>query len=63
MLYKKPGGNELWRVWLRGGKQERMGNWLPGLAWLIDVSMDGREILWVKQGQRAKLGLIENLFE
>jgi hypothetical protein len=62
MLYKKPGGNELWRVWLRGGKQERMGNWLP-LALIFDVSMDGREILWVKQGQRAKLGLIENLFE
>ncbi len=63
MLYRKQGGNELWRVWLAGGRQERMGNWPPGFANISDVSMDGKEILWVRQGQRAKLGLIENLFE
>ncbi len=63
LLYRKQGGNELWRVWLADGRQERIGNWPPGFANISDVSMDGKEILWVRQGQRAKLGLIENLFE
>jgi hypothetical protein len=62
-VYQKAGGNEIWRVWLAGGKQERVGNVLPGSTFMYDVSMDGKDILWVEMSARSKPALIENLFE
>ena len=62
-VYEKAGSNEIWRVWLVSGKEERVGTALAGMAYMADVSMDGNSILWLEFGGRAKLALIENLFE
>jgi len=62
-VYRKAGGNEIWRVWLANGKEERIGNALPGMTYMVDVSLDGNNILWVEYSGRSKLALIENLFE
>ena len=62
-VFQKAGTNELWRVWLHDGRQERVGTALPGSTYLFDVSMDGNDLLWIATDQRSKLALIENLFE
>jgi serine/threonine protein kinase len=62
-VYRKPGGSELWRMWLPEGKEERIGSALPGMTYIFGVSADGKNILWLEFSGRAKLGLIENLFE
>ena len=61
ILYAKQGG-ELWRVWTSTGKEERIGKALDRLA-MLDVSMDGKEILWWREETRTKLALVKNLFE
>jgi serine/threonine protein kinase len=56
-------GYDLWRVWVSTGKKERIGKALPGDTWMKDVSMDGREILWVSTHWPSKLVLVKNVFE
>jgi len=63
LLYTKGAEKDLWRLWLPGGKEERLGKALPGSAYMADVSMDGKEILWTKTSSRSKLVLMENIFE
>jgi serine/threonine protein kinase len=62
-LYKKPSGNELWRVWTSTGKEERIGKVFPGLVGITDISMNGKEILWLRWSVPSKLVLVKNLFE
>jgi serine/threonine protein kinase/dipeptidyl aminopeptidase/acylaminoacyl peptidase len=62
-LSKRAGSNELWRVWLANGKEERVGTAPLEMTYLFDVSMDGKSILWAESYGRSKLALIENLFE
>jgi hypothetical protein len=54
---------ELWRVWTSTGKEERLGTALPGESWMQSVSMDGKEILWIKTYHPSKLVLVNNVFE
>jgi len=56
-------GHELWRTWTSTGKEERIGNALPGATWMDDVSLDGKEILWISRHYPAKLVLVKNVFE
>jgi dipeptidyl aminopeptidase/acylaminoacyl peptidase len=56
-------GNELWRVWTSTGKEERIGRVLPGNSTMWNVSMDGKEIVWVKWENPSKLVLVKNVFE
>jgi eukaryotic-like serine/threonine-protein kinase len=58
-----PKGDELWRVWTATGKEERIGKAIAGNAWMCDVSMDGKEILWLRNISRSKLVLVKNVFE
>ena len=60
-IYRK--GDDLWRVWPLTGKQERIGKSIPGTAVINDWSMDGKEILWIRQETRSKLVLVKNVFE
>jgi serine/threonine protein kinase len=60
-IYRR--GYELWRMWTSSGKEERIGTALPGESWMQHVSMDGKEILWVRQDRRSKLVLVKNVFE
>jgi len=62
LVYRKQ-GDEIWRVWTDTGKEERIGKALAATAFMIDVSMEGKEILWVKSDNRSKLVLVKNLFE
>jgi Tol biopolymer transport system component len=62
-IYRKPQGNELWRVWTSTGREERIGKALPGEAYMWDVSTDGKEILWIRREGRSKLVLVKNVFE
>jgi hypothetical protein len=62
-IYGKPEGDELWRVWSATGKEERIGKALAGRSFVQDVSLDGKEILWIKSDNRSKLVLVKNLFE
>jgi Tol biopolymer transport system component len=62
LIYRK-GEDELWRVWTSSGKEERIGKALPGDAAMMDVSRDGKEILWVKYAYPSKLVLVKELFE
>jgi serine/threonine protein kinase len=63
LLYTKGVEKDLWRLWLPGGKEERLGKALPGQTRIADVSVDGKEILWAKTSSRSKLVLMENVFE
>ena len=63
MVYRISDTKEIWRMWLPGGKIERIGSLPSETIQLQDVSMDGEEILWRKADVRSKLALIENLFE
>ncbi len=63
VIYRKPEGDDLWRVSTLSGKKERIGKSLPRGAVLWDVSMDGQELLWVWQEDRSKLVLVKNVFE
>jgi len=56
-------GDELWRIWTSTGKEERIGKKIPGEAWMQDVSMDGKEILWLKYYSPSKLVLVKDVFE
>jgi eukaryotic-like serine/threonine-protein kinase len=56
-------GDELWRVWTSTRKEEKVAESLPLSANMTDVSMDGREILWIKTENRSKLVLVKNVFE
>jgi Tol biopolymer transport system component len=60
-IYRK--GDEIWRLWLFSGKEERIGKVLPDQAQMRNVSWDGKEILWMKQENRSKLVLVKNVFE
>ncbi len=60
-IYRK--ADELWRVWPLTGKNERIGKSIPGTAVIHDWSMDGKEILWIKDDNRSKLVLVKNVFE
>jgi serine/threonine protein kinase len=60
-IYKR--GGELWRTWTSTAKQERIGTALPGETWMYDVSMDGKEILWISKHYPSKLVLVKNVFE
>ena len=62
-VFRKAGGDEVWRLWLANGEEERIGRALPGQTYIYDVSMDGKNILWTEFRSRSKLALIENLFE
>jgi serine/threonine protein kinase/Tol biopolymer transport system component len=55
--------NEVWRVWTSTGKEEQIGKALPGDTWMKDVSMDGKEILWISKHYPAKLVLVKHVFE
>ena len=63
MIYRKQEGDELWRVWTSSGKEERIGRALPGEAYMQHVSLDGKEILWVRSDIRSKIVLVKNVFE
>ena len=60
-IYRRAG--ELWRTWTSTGKQERIGTPLPGQTWMTDVSMDGKEVLWISTHYPSKLVLVKNVFE
>jgi len=45
------------------GHEERIGVALPGETFVDDVSMDGKEILWIRTYHPSKLVLVKNLFE
>jgi hypothetical protein len=51
------------RVWISNGKEERIGNTFPGYSDPVGVSMDGKEIYWVRQEPRSTFGLIKDPFE
>ena len=63
LVYQKLDPNEIWRVWLTGGRTERIGAAPSGTTFIQDVSMNGKEILWLKGASRDKLAVIENPFE
>jgi eukaryotic-like serine/threonine-protein kinase len=60
-IYRR--GSELWRTWTSSGTEERIGTALPGDTWMYDVSMDGKEILWISKHLPTKLVLVKNVFE
>ncbi len=62
VIYSKQ-GNEIWRVWTDTGKEERIGKALGGTAYMIDVSIERKEILWVKVENRSRLMLVKNAFD
>jgi hypothetical protein len=62
MVYAKMSG-ELMRVWISNGKEERIGNTFPGYSDPVGVSMDGKEIYWVRQEPRSTFGLVKDVFE
>jgi serine/threonine protein kinase len=57
--------NELVRVWIPTGKVERMGRSpVPFTTfWLLDVSGDGRELLWIEVEHPSTLVLVKDAFE
>jgi serine/threonine protein kinase/Tol biopolymer transport system component len=60
-MYRR--GYEVWRTWISTGKEERIGKALPGGTMMYDVSMDGKEILWVSTHYPSKLVLVKDVFE
>jgi serine/threonine protein kinase len=56
---------ELWRISLPEGRDERLPGSYPGLnpSANIDVSRDGKEVIYVDTRINAKLVMIENLFK
>jgi hypothetical protein len=60
-IYRKQ--YELWRVWTSTGKEERLGTALPGESWMQSVSMNEKEILWIRTSHPARLVLVKNVFE
>jgi serine/threonine protein kinase len=63
LICKKRGENHLWRAWTATWKEEKVGKALLGEAELWHVSMDGKEVLWIKREGRYQLVLVKNLFE
>ncbi len=61
LIYRKQ-GDELWRVWTSSGKEELIGR-VPLYQDICDVSMDGKEILWLREDVRSKLVVVRNVFE
>ena len=56
-------GDEIWRVRTESGRQERIGKVIPGMAFMEDVSPDGKEILWGVLSQPSRVVLVKNVFE
>ena len=63
MIYRKPDGDVLWRMWTSSAKEERIGKALPRGASVADLRADGKELLWVWEENRSKLVLVKNVFE
>jgi hypothetical protein len=63
VVYRKGRGDELWQRWVSTGKERLVGRPIPGQVYMLDVSSDGKDILWVKRGYRSKLVLVKNVFE
>jgi serine/threonine protein kinase len=63
MLWDNQG--TLWRMLLPSGKRERIPGKFPGLtrASFLNVSYDGKEIVYVQRRLDTKLLMIDNLFE
>ena len=53
----------IWRLSLSGGKEERIGTVPAPWMFVWGVTRDGKELLWVKEDNRAKLSLIDHPFE
>jgi serine/threonine protein kinase len=62
LILMKQGG-ELTRLWTSTGKEEHIGKAPFGSAFMHDVSMDGKELLWLRQYDLSKLMLVKNVFE
>jgi serine/threonine protein kinase/WD40 repeat protein len=62
LIYRNQ-GDEMCRVWTSSGKAEPIGKALHGDVAIRDVSMDGKEILWLSWNIPSKLVLVRNLFE
>jgi len=62
LIYRKQ-QDKIWRVWTSSGKEEPIGKVLPGDVDIRDVSMDGKEILWLSWDILSQLLLVRNLFE
>ena len=56
-------GDELIRVWSSNGREERIGTALPGYALMSNVSMDGKELLWIALSYPSQFVLVKNAFE
>ena len=56
-------GDDLWRLSGSTWKEERIGTALQGRPIMYSISMDGKQILWIKGASRSKLVLVKNLFE
>ncbi len=63
LIYRRPQGSELRRIWTSTLKDESLGTALPGRSVMRDVSLDGKEILWTRVDFRSKLVLVKNVFE
>jgi Tol biopolymer transport system component/predicted Ser/Thr protein kinase len=54
--------NQIWRISIPGGKEERIGTAAPRLS-VGDISRDGGEILWYKDLTPSKIVLVKDVFE
>jgi serine/threonine protein kinase/Tol biopolymer transport system component len=71
IIFVKPTGDDMWRVWTSTGMEERIGTALPGWAAefqagsqaMFQVSSDGREVVWNKYETRGKLLVVKDVFE
>ena len=61
LVYRR--GDAWWRVWTSTGKEERVGNVIPGKARNLALSPDGKEILWATAEYRSRLVLVKDVFE
>jgi len=53
----------IWRLSLAGGKEERIGTVPVPWMFVSGVTRDGKDLLWVKNEDRAKLSLVDHPFE
>ncbi len=64
LLYVKPGG-EIWKIALPGGGRQSIGRRFPGLfsATFVNLSYDGKELVYVERVRSSRLVMIEGLFD
>jgi hypothetical protein len=63
VLYRMHGTEPLWRVQTSTGRAEVVGKASSVTAWMNDVSVDGEQVLWIKESYPAKVVMLEDVLE